>query len=166
LIAGLGTIADTFGCIAGFLAGHPPHRRWILDNPDKMNLVVDELLRRFPVTIAGTVRLCVGDAQVGDAPVKFDELILAPPAMMNFDERTYPDPLAVDFERRIALNTTFGFGPHRCPGAALTRAQLSILIEEWLKRIPDFRIAPAEATTPTPGINASYETLIFEWPTG
>jgi cytochrome P450 len=165
LIAGLGTIADTFGCIAGFLADHPEHRRWIRDNPDKTNGVVDELLRRFPVTIAGTVRLCVGGAQVGDALVKSDELILAPPAMMNFDERTYPNPLEVDFERRISVNTTFGFGPHRCPGAALTRAQLSILIEEWLNRIPEFRISPSEATQPTPGINVSYERLIFEWPT-
>jgi len=164
LIAGLGTIADSFGCIAGYLADHPDQRAWIRANPDKMNGIVDELLRRFPVTIAGTARLCVGDVQVGDALIKSDDVILPALAMMNFDERAYPDPLAVDFERKIPLNPTFGFGPHRCPGAALTRAQLSILIEEWLNRIPDFRIAPSEAAPPTPGINVSYDRLIFEWP--
>ena len=36
---------------------------------------------------------------------------------------------------------TFGSGVHRCPGAALGLAELVIVLEEWLRQIPDFSIA-------------------------
>jgi cytochrome P450 len=164
LIAGLGTIADTFGCIFAHLADYPEHRAWIRANPGKMNGVVEELLRRYPVILAGTVRLCVEDVEIGGATVKADELMLATPPMMNFDDKVYPDPLAVDFERTITSNGSFGHGPHRCAGAALTRSLLAILIEEWLERIPEFRVSLEASMPPEPAVNVCYERLVLEWP--
>ena len=40
----------------------------------------------------------------------------------------------------------FGFagGPHRCLGAHLARRELQIAVEEWLRVIPDFRLAASE----------------------
>jgi cytochrome P450 len=163
LIAGLGTIADTFGCIFRHLADHPEQRRWIRDNPARMNGVVEELLRRYPVILAGTVRLCAADVDIGGATVKAGELMLAAPPMMNFDDKVYPDPLAVDFARTITSNGSFGHGPHRCAGAALTRTLLAILIEEWLQRIPDFTVALDETPAPEPAVNVCYERLILQW---
>ena len=93
LIAGLDTVANTFGFIARFLADHPEHRKWIRDNPRRLDNAREEMLRRFPVVIAGTARLCVEPAQVGPAPVAANDQIIAVPAMMNFDEATFPDPL-------------------------------------------------------------------------
>jgi len=165
LIAGLGTIADTFGCIFRHLADHPEHRRFIHEYPGKMNGVVEELLRRYPVILAGTVRLCAEDVEIGGAVVKAGELMLAAPPMMNFDEQIYEDPLAIDFDRAITANGTFGHGPHRCAGAALSRVLLSTLIEEWLERIPEFQVSPTEADEPEAAVNIFHEKLIFEWPT-
>ena len=130
-----------------------------------MNGVVEELLRRFPVILAGTVRLCAGDVTVGGATIRAGELMLAAPPMMNFDDKVYPDPLAVDFERTITSNGSFGHGPHRCAGAALTRALLAILIEEWLGRIADFAVVLDETPAPEPAVNICYERLILQWPT-
>lgn len=163
LIAGLGTIADTYGCIFRYLADEPGRRQWIRDNPGKMNGVIDELLRRFPVILGGTLRLCVKDRQLGDALVRDDDIILATPAMMNFDDKLYPDPLTVNFERNITQNGTFGHGPHRCAGAALSRSLLGIMIEEWLNRIPDFHVSPEGPQRPGAEVNIRYENLIFEW---
>ena len=165
LIAGLGTIADTFGCIFRHLADHPEHRRFIHEYPGKMNGVVEELLRRYPVILAGTVRLCAEDVEIGGAVVKAGELMLAAPPMMNFDEQIYEDPLAIDFDRAITANGSFGHGPHRCAGAALSRVLLSTLIEEWLERIPEFQVSPTEADEPEAAVNIFHEKLIFEWPT-
>ena len=92
LIAGLGTIADTYGCIFRWLADEPDQRKWIRDNPGQMNGVVNELIRRFPVIMGGTLRLCVRDVELGGAPVRNDDIILATPASMNFDPEAYPDP--------------------------------------------------------------------------
>jgi cytochrome P450 len=163
LTAGLDTVASTFGFIAGFLAENPFHRQWIRDNPKRLNGALEEMLRRFPVVAVGTARLCVGEVMVGDAPVAADDMMLATPAMMNFDEASYPDPLKVDFERRIASMGTFGQGPHKCVGAAVARAQLAIFVEEWLERIPEFRISREAPPLFEAGVTLTYDRLMLEW---
>ena len=35
----------------------------------------------------------------------------------------------------------FGAGGHRCLGSHLARKELIVVLEEWLRRIPDFRLA-------------------------
>ena len=35
----------------------------------------------------------------------------------------------------------FANGPHRCLGMHLARREMKIAVEEWLRVIPDFRIA-------------------------
>jgi len=66
-----------------------------------------------------------------------------PRAFYNLDGTIYPDPLTVDWSRRVKQILTFGNGVHRCPGAALGLAELVIVLEEWLLRIPDFSVARA-----------------------
>jgi len=161
LIGGLDSVANTLGFFARFLAENQVHRRQIVDNPEIVSQAVEELLRRFPTVTAGGGRLCVNDQQVGPAPVKAGEQVMVPTAMMNFDEETYPDPLTVDFSRRIASVGTFGQGPHRCVGANLARSELTIFLEEWLTRIPDFRLAAKPDFQA--GINISYSGLALEW---
>jgi cytochrome P450 len=165
LTAGLGTIADSFGSIIRHLAEHPEDRRWIREHPQSLSVAVDELLRRYPVILAGTARLCVKDQTVGSALVKANDVILATPAMMNFDEQLCENPMKVDFERRTAINNAFGHGPHRCVGVALSRSLLSILLEELLERIPDFSVSSKEPSIPQAGINVCYDHLYLEWPT-
>ena len=165
LLAGQDTVANTFGFIAAFLAANPEHRRWISNHPERASHAIDELMRRFPVVANGTARLCVAEAELGDARILPGDPILATPTMMNFDDRLYPDPLKVDFERHLANTGSFGRGPHRCVGAGLARAELSIFLEEWLPRIPEFRIAEDSPPRFVPGVTISYDRLMLEWPT-
>jgi cytochrome P450 len=165
LTAGLGTIADSFGSVVRHLADHPEHRRWIREHPEKLSLAVDELLRRYPVILAGTSRLCVKDRMVGPALVKADDMILATPGMMSLDEELFEDPMKVDLERRTGINNAFGHGPHRCVGVALARSLLSIFLEELLNRIPEFWVSTKEPSVPQAGINVCYDRLVLEWPT-
>lgn len=164
LIAGLGTITDTYASIFRYLADHPEKRRYIREHPEKMNGVVEELIRRFPVMLADTARLCVKEATLGDARIRADDIVLATPAMMNFEDKFYDDPLAVDFDRVINHNGTFSHGPHKCIGAPLARMLLAIMIEEWLERIPDFWVSKSEPCEPTIELNLVYDKLMFEWP--
>lgn len=164
LIGGLDSVANTLGFFARFLAENPDHRQQIVDNPAIISSAVEELLRRFPTVIAGGGRVCAHDTQVGPALVKAGEMVMSPTIMMNLDDEAYPDPLKVDFSRHINSVGTFGQGAHRCVGANLARSELTIFIEEWLKRIPDFRLAETELTFQA-GINVSYSRLLLEWPT-
>ena len=58
-----------------------------------------------------------------------------------------PNPLEVDFSRPMPIpHATFGSGPHRCPGSILAKREVQVWLEEWLPRIPEFRIK--QGTTP------------------
>jgi cytochrome P450 len=62
----------------------------------------------------------------------------------GLDPREYDRPLEVDFDRPAKPPATFGAGAHRCPGASLARMEMRIMVEEWLRRIPDFAVDPDE----------------------
>jgi cytochrome P450 len=64
-------------------------------------------------------------------------MILLPTTLHGLDERAFPNPLEVDFNRPTPMHSTFGNGPHRCPGSNLGRTEIKVFLEEWLKRIPD-----------------------------
>ena len=81
----------------------------------------------------------------------------------GLDDRQFPDPLRVDFSRPTPIHSTFGNGVHRCPGSLLARTELKIFIEEWLKRIPDFKIKPGEMPAVRAGVNATIYSLPLVW---
>ena len=78
--------------------------------------------------------------------------------------RGYPNPLEVDFNRPdAAQHAAFGNGPHRCPGANLARLELRILLDEWLKRIPDFALDPQRPPVMRTGLANVIEELWLCW---
>jgi len=36
----------------------------------------------------------------------------------------------------------FGGGPHRCLGSHLARMEMTLIVTEWLRRVPDFEVEP------------------------
>jgi cytochrome P450 len=60
-------------------------------------------------------------------------------ASANRDERRYEDPHRFDI-RRKANHLSFAFGPHFCLGAAVARLEGRVVLEEVLKRFPDWEV--------------------------
>ena len=60
-------------------------------------------------------------------------------ASANRDEREYPDPDEFLWNRPIERLLAFGRGQHFCLGVHLARLEITIMVTEWLKRVPDFR---------------------------
>ena len=81
------------------------------------------------------------------------------------DPTVYDQATEVIFDRKSPLSTTFGNGPHRCPGNMLARAEIRVMLEEWMPRIPDFRLDPDPDHKPVvrTGINGSFESLWLLW---
>lgn len=163
LIGGLDSVANTLGFIAKFLAESRGHRRQIVETPGILPAAIEELLRRFPTTAVGTGRLCIRDTQLGPARIKAGDMLMTSTAMLNFDATAYPEPLGVDFSRRITRIGTFGEGVHHCIGAGLTRLELSIFLQEWLERIPEFELGDTQVEFQA-GANISYDRLMLRWP--
>ncbi|BAI74843.1 cytochrome P450 (plasmid) [Azospirillum sp. B510] len=162
LIGGMDTVVSAMGFAAWFLARHPDHRRQLLENPELIPNAVDEMLRRHSIVNIG--RLVKNDVTVGGVAMKAGDMLVMPSPLGSMDERKFPDPLTVDFTRSNSGEySTFGKGPHRCPGANLGRAELRIFVEEWLRRIPDFHVRDEAAVGMSCGINGTIYSLPLEW---
>jgi cytochrome P450 len=161
LIGGMDTVVSAMSFAANFLAGSPTHRQQLIQNPDLIPKAVDELLRRFPVVNQG--RLVVKDIEIKGAPMKAGDMVIMPTTLHGLDERKFPNPLEVDFERPMPIHSTFGNGPHRCPGSNLGRTELKIFLQEWLPRIPDFRHDPVGKVGMSSGVNATIYRLPLVW---
>jgi cytochrome P450 len=143
LLGGLDTVTASMGFFMDFLSKNPAHRQLLAQQPELIPDAVEELLRRHGIFNTG--RLVQQEYEFGGVTLRRHDLILIPTALHNLDERRFPDPLEVDFRRADKNHLTFGAGIHRCLGSNFARAQLKILLEEWLARIPDF--APKAGTT-------------------
>lgn len=154
MFGGLDTVASILGFICHFLATHPAERQRLLEEPALINTCIDELIRRHGV--ATTARIVLHDMELAGAPLKAGDAIQAPNMLASLDERRFDNPMQVNLDRKPVLHHNFGNGVHRCPGSFLARTEIKIFIQEWLKRIPNFELAPGEkpkfASGPVSGV--------------
>jgi cytochrome P450 len=164
LIAGLDTVSDTLTCSYAFLARSPEHRRMIVDDPEIIPKAVEELLRwEGPVAqSAPRVARCPVVLPSG-AEVAAGTMVLTSLGAANVDPGTFEDPLVVRFDRDRNPHLAFGGGVHRCLGSHLARRELRITLQEWHRRIPDYRIKPGhEQLVYPPGLRR-VEDLTLAW---
>jgi len=161
LIGGLDTVASMMAHIMHFLAGSPEHRHALVANLGLSAAATEEFLRRFALTNPG--RTVVSDIDFHGVAMKAGDKVLMCTPFGAVDPREYADPLAVDFARKSINKTTFGNGPHVCPGSMLARIEIKILLEEWLPRIPDFALDPETPPRFRTGVNGSIDRLPLVW---
>lgn len=163
LIAGVDTVVNFLSFVLLFLARDQDARQALAANPSAIMASVHELFRRFGlVVIARTVR---EDIEYRGVTLKAGEMVCIPTQVHGLDDNINADPMRVDFARNRARHSAFGSGPHMCPGQELARAEVAITIAEWLKRIPDFRVAADADTSISGGIVAQVNRLVLEWDT-
>ena len=59
----------------------------------------------------------------------------------NRDPEMFEDAGRVVIDRKENRHAAFGLGIHRCIGSNLARMELTVAVEELLKRIPEFSLA-------------------------
>jgi cytochrome P450 len=145
LIAGIDTTWSAIGASLWHLAQTPSDRQRLIAEPSLMPTAIEELLRAFsPVTMAREV---TKETTIEGCPVKAGNMVLLSFPAANRDPAIFPDADKVVIDRRENRHAAFGLGIHRCVGSNLARMEMQVAIEEWLKRIPDFRLDPAGTVT-------------------
>ena len=158
LIGGLDTVASMMGHVMLFLATHPDKRRELISDLEGLTGgAVEEFLRRFALT--NPARTVVGDIEFHGVAMKAGDKVMLATPFGAIDPTAYDNPLEVDFARKSNTKTTFGAGPHVCPGSMLARIELRILLEEWMTRIPEFRLDDARPPRVRTGVNGSVQNL-------
>jgi cytochrome P450 len=162
ILAGLDTVTATLGCNMAYLAANPQQRRRIVEKPEAIPGAVEELLR-WETPVTALPRVVKQDVVVGDFQLKAGELATLLIGAANVDDDHFRDAEAVDFERERNIHLAFGAGPHRCLGSHLARMELEVAMQEWHRRIPDYRIKPGETPTYSPGIReVMYLPLVWD----
>lgn len=165
LFGGLDTVAGMIAFIARFLAMNPGHRRQLVERLDDeafLKNAIEELIRRHG--LANTARIITHDFDYKDTRFRAGDRILPANLFVGVDDRITADPLKVDFDREKPVHAAFGNGAHACPGAVLARREIRIFLEEWLKRIPEFRVKPGTQPVLATGMVNGVLRLDLVWP--
>ena len=164
LLAGLDTVTASVGCMVSYLAQHPEQRRRLVDDPWKIPGAVEELLR-WETPVPGVPRVATEDVELCGERIEAGERITVLLGSANIDERGFPQPDDVDFERPANRHLAFGGGVHRCLGSHLARLELRVALEQLHERIPDYRIKAGEEPKYSIGIRAvEHLPLVFTPP--
>jgi cytochrome P450 len=165
LIAGIDTTWSAIGASLWHLAKTPADRDRLVAEPELIPTAVEELLRAYsPVTMAREV---MKETVISGCPVKPGNMVLLSFPAANRDPAVFPDADKVVIDRKENRHAAFGLGIHRCVGSHLARMEMTVAIEEWLKRIADFRLDPAGRVTWSEGTVRGPRQLpmLFETPT-
>jgi cytochrome P450 len=139
LLAGIDTTWSAIGSSIWHLATTPADRERLVREPDLMPTAIEEFLRAYaPVTMA---RLVKEDMDFHGCPMKAEDWVLLPFPAANRDPKEFADADKVIIDREENRHSAFGLGIHRCMGSNLARLELTIAVEEFLKRYPNFELS-------------------------
>ncbi len=159
-LGGLDTVAATISHMFRRMALEPGIQRQLRANPDLIPSAVEEFLRTQPILSSG--RSVKKDFEWHGVSMKAGDTVQCLNPSGNFDPAQFPDPRKFDMTRKGNRHFTFVAGVHLCLGAPLARRELRILLDEWLKRIPDFTVKPGADTSVYPFL-LSIRNLPLVW---
>lgn len=161
-LGGMDTVTNVTGFAFQQLAQMPEVQARLAADPSLTPAFADEAVRLYGVV--NTPRLVVQDQVIGDAQFRAGEMLLNILCLGSRDPAKFERPNLFDLDRKKTAHLTFSSGPHLCVGHVLGRAELRILTEEWMRRIPSFRAVPGERHAFRIGTVMALETLPLEWP--
>lgn len=162
--AGLDTVAAAIGFDLYHLATHPEDQARLRADPEAIKPAVEEMFRAF--STVQMLRLAVRDVDYKGVPIRAGDLVSCPTMIANRDPAEFPDPDHVDLDRDANRHTAFAYGPHRCLGSHLARRELVVGLEEFLARVPAFRLRPGAAPVTYGGHVFGIEGVELAWATG
>jgi cytochrome P450 len=136
MIAGIDTTWSGIGASLFHLAATDADRHRLAKEPELLPVAVEEFLRAYaPVTMA---RIVKEDVVINGTELKKDQWCLLPFPAANRDPEQFVDADEVIIDRAENRHSAFGLGIHRCLGSNLARLEMSVAVERWMKRFPDF----------------------------
>ena len=163
MLAGLDTVKSALSYSMLYLATHADDRSRLVADPGLIPGAIEEFLRVYPLVMEG--RKLSEDIDFHGVPMRAGEMVmLALPAVMH-DPDYFDRPDRVIIDRPKNNHLSFGGGPHRCLGSHLARMEMAIGLEEWHRRVPDYRLGCPIGDVIERGGQLSLRSLPLEWDT-
>jgi cytochrome P450 len=143
LIAGHETTANMIGIGVLALIENPEQAALLRDSEDPKFIAnaAEELMRYNSIIQNGQRRVALDDIEIGGETIRKGEGIIIDLAPANWDAAAFPNPDKLDFTRDAGQELGFGYGRHQCVGQQLARAELQIVFQTLLRRIPTLKLA-------------------------
>ncbi|TVS88926.1 cytochrome P450 [Mycobacterium helveticum] len=163
ILSGLDTVAAAIGFSLLELARRPQLRGKLRENPRQIRVFIEEIVRLEPSAPAAA-RVTTDFVKVGGMTLPPGTPVRLCTAAINRDgsDETSTDELVVD--GKMHRHWGFGGGPHRCLGSHLARIELTIIVGEWLRQIPDFNLPDGYVPEiPFPSKTFALKSLPLRW---
>ena len=141
---------------------HPDQLAAVRDDPTANIPVAREEIIRYSAPAQWFARTVRRPFTIHDTEIRPGQRIISLLGSANRDEREYPDPEAFIWDRHIERSLAFGRGQHFCLGYHLARVEIAVLLQEWLRRVPDYRIDEAAARRPPSSFQWGWNTVPVE----
>jgi cytochrome P450 len=164
LLAGIDNTTKLLGTIVWRLAWDVELRRRLRDDPKLLPSAVEEFLRYYNTALM--VRVVAEDTTLVGTEMKAGQRILLANQVTNRDPRQFENPDAFLPDRAPNRHLGLGLGIHRCLGAHLIKVESRLVVEEMLRRIPEFWLDPDDAPTWHGGQVHGMERVPIVFPTG
>jgi cytochrome P450 len=152
MAAGNDSTKATFCSAMRALIEDPEQLQLLVDDPSMIPAAVEEALRMFPA-FAHFRRTATCDTELHGQKIRAGEKVVLWYASSNRDETLYQDPDRFDVRRNPEHQAFGAGGRHFCLGTALARLELTIMLEQTLKRYPNMQLAGSSSYVESPFIN-------------
>ena len=162
ILGGLDTVTSTLDCSFAHLAAHPEQRRALAADPSLSAAAVEELLR-LHTPVMQVLRVVKEPVELHGVGMEPGDTVMVMLGAADTDPSEFgADAGEFSLDRDSNRHLAFGGGPHRCLGSHLARLELRVALEEWHRRIPDYRLADGAELVYSPGIREIAELpLVF-----
>ena len=137
--AGNETTKTLIGWTGKLLGDHPDQRKLLVEDPGRIPNAIEEILRYEPNTLTNG-RYVAKETELYGKAIPEGSIMLTLTPSANRDHRHFADPDRFDVLRHIDHHLSFGFGAHYCLGQALARLEGRVVLEEVLKRFPEWDV--------------------------
>jgi cytochrome P450 len=160
VVAGSGTTFRGYGSLMYHLLTHPSALEAVRSNRSLVRNAVAEALRiEQPLGAIGrvTTRSCtLAGSQI--PPGSYVDVSIS---AANHDPDVFPEPERYDLHREhLERHIAFGFGIHRCVGAHLAEAELAVMLERTIDRLPGLRLDPEAVGVHVTGVGIRMVTKL------
>jgi cytochrome P450 len=139
VLAGLDTVTAAMTAALLELARNPELRAALHANPDQMSVFVEEIVRLEPPAPM-LPRVTTAEVTIGDITLPAGTMVRLCVAAINRDDSDDISTNEVVMDGKVHRHWGYGGGPHRCLGSHLARMELTLVLDAWLQRIPEFSV--------------------------
>jgi cytochrome P450 len=140
--AGLDTVTAQLSLAMLNLATDTSLRDRLVEDPGLIPSAIEELIRFDG--IVNQCRVATQDVELSGVLIRKGDRVNVMTGASGRDPQQFADPESLDFTRPANRHFGFGAGAHRCVGSHLARLELRVALEEIHRRMPTYRIDPAQ----------------------